>query len=433
MSRIKELLGNKIVSNASWLIGCKVAKAVLALVVTMLTARYLGPSNFGLINYAASIVLFVVPIAQLGLRNVQVNEIINREDQEGAIIGTSVFLSFLSSIICIFGIGAFVYFVNAGETETLVVCLLYSSLLIFQTGEIIQYWFQAKYIAKYSAIVSFSAYFLVSVYKIYILAAQKNIYWFAVTYMLDYLLISVLLLILYHRHHGKKLTVSWRLGKELLAQSKYFIIPELMVSVFSQTDRIMLKTMAGNDYTGFYSAAFTCASIGNFVFLALIDAMRPSIYEGKKNNEKNYYRHLTQLYSIVIYFSLFMCLTESIFSKWIILIAYGENYAPAASALRIVVWHATFSYIGTINAIWFLAEKKQDRLWIINGTGMILNVIINFVLIPIWGVNGAAIASLATQFFSNFVMIAMIPESRPLFHIILQSCNIKKLLDGLRR
>ena len=60
-------LNNRIIKNASWIIVGKVAQSVLNLIVTMLTARYLGPSNYGLINYAASIVAFVV---LLGLKDI---------------------------------------------------------------------------------------------------------------------------------------------------------------------------------------------------------------------------------------------------------------------------------------------------------------------------------------------------------------------------
>ena len=59
---------NRVVKNASWIIGIQIVKSLLGLVISMLTARFLGPSNFGLINYAASIVAFVTPIHVFGLK-----------------------------------------------------------------------------------------------------------------------------------------------------------------------------------------------------------------------------------------------------------------------------------------------------------------------------------------------------------------------------
>ena len=76
---------------------------MLSLIVTMLTARYLGPSNYGLINYAAAIVAFVAPIAQLGLGSIQVQELVNYPEEEGVITGTTLILSLMSAIVCSIG------------------------------------------------------------------------------------------------------------------------------------------------------------------------------------------------------------------------------------------------------------------------------------------------------------------------------------------
>ena len=105
---------NKIVKNATWIIGCKIIKAILTVIVTMITARYLGPSNYGLISYAASIVTFVTPIMKLGLDSIIVHEIINNPDGEGKILGTTILANLISATLCIIGISSFVCIVNKG-------------------------------------------------------------------------------------------------------------------------------------------------------------------------------------------------------------------------------------------------------------------------------------------------------------------------------
>ena len=188
----------KVIKNASWIIGVQIIRSIVSIVISMLTARFLGPSSYGLINYAASIVAFVAPIMYLGLSGILVQEIVNSPEREGEIIGTAITMSFCSSLICIAGVVAFVFFVNAGEKETLIVCALYSILLIFQSIDLIQYWFQAKLISKYSSITGFIAYLIVAGYKVFLLLAHKSIFWFAISNALDYMLISLSLLIIYN-------------------------------------------------------------------------------------------------------------------------------------------------------------------------------------------------------------------------------------------
>ena len=160
---------NKVAKNATWIIVCKIAQSVFALIINMLTARYLGPSNFGLITYAASLVAFVLPLMQLGFSNILVQEFVNNPEREGETLGSAVVLSGFSSLLCIVGVTAFAAIANPNEPDTIIVCLLYSVILIFQATDLIQYWFQAKYLSKYTSIISLAAYLIVSAYKIFLL------------------------------------------------------------------------------------------------------------------------------------------------------------------------------------------------------------------------------------------------------------------------
>ena len=261
---------SKVKTNAAWIIGCKIMQSLLALIISMLTARYMGPSNYGLLSYAQSLCTFVVPIMQLGLNWIIVYEIINSSDDEEGILGTSVVLSLLSAVFCITGIVVFTSIANAGEKDTLLVCFLFSINLLFQSIELIQYWFQAKLLSKYTSLVALFSYIIVSAYKIILLVTKKSIYWFAISHSIDYCIIAISLLFIFKKLTGKRLFFSATIAKRLLENSKYYIVTGLMINLFMQTDRVMLKIMVGNTITGFYSAASVCAGIGGFVFVAIL-------------------------------------------------------------------------------------------------------------------------------------------------------------------
>ena len=370
----------------------------------MLTARYLGPSNYGIISYAASIVAFVVPIMQLGLSNTLVHETVEHSDEEGKIFGTSILMSMCSSVLCIIGIAGFVSVANFGDTETIITCILYSALLICQAVEMIQYWYQAKLASKYVSIVSLCAYVVVSVYKLFLLITGKSVYWFALSNAIDYLLIAISLLIIYKKLGGQRLSFSMTTAKRMFSSSKYYIVSSMMVTVFAQTDKIMLMLMKDDTTTGYYSAAVTCAGMTSFVFSAIIDSARPAIFESRKTDEAAFEKNMSRLYCIIIYVSLLQSLFMTILAKPVIGILYGEAYYPAIPALQLIVWYTTFSYLGSVRNIWILAEQKQKYLWIINLSGALGNVILNFILIPEFGILGAAFASLVTQIFTNVII-----------------------------
>lgn len=370
----------------------------------MLSARYLGPQNYGVINYAASITSFLIPLMQLGLRSTLVKELLTCPEREGETLGTAIFLNVISSVMCIIGVAAFTISANSNDTLTIVVTILYSISLIFQAIEMMQYWFQAKLLSKYTSLIMLGAYITVSIYKIYLLITKKNICWFAVSQAIDYAVISCLLLVVYKLLGGQRLSFSLKRGRDMLAKSRFYIISGMMVTIFAQTDKIMLKFMIGNAAVGHYSAAVSCAGITSFVYAAIIDTFRPVILELKNKNYKEYCEKISLLSSVIFYMSLLQCIGMTLLSDLIVGVLYGSAYSAASGILKILVWYTTFSYMGPIRNVWILAEEKHRCLWIINLTGAVGNIILNFVFIPWMGTKGAAIASLITQILTNFLL-----------------------------
>lgn len=424
---------NKIIKNASWIIFCKIVQVVLNLVVSMITARYLGPSNYGIINYAASIVTFFVPVVQLGINCVLVQMFVERPEENGKIIGTSTIATSISSLLGVVCIWAFTSVANYGETDTILVCTLYSVSMFFQMTEMIQYWYQSKLLSKYVSIVSLISQAVVSIYKIYIILSGKNIYWFAIVNSFDFLIISIGLFYIYRKIGGQKLSFSFALAKEMIVRSRHFIISGLMVSIFTQTDRIMLKLMVDDAESGFYSAALTCSGMLVFLATAIIDSMRPILFENKKSDQFLYHKNTVRLYSILIYVALCQSLALTAFSEPIIQMFFGEDYLPSIAVLRIISWCSIFSYLGGARGIWFLSEGKEKYLLLTNSVGAIMNIILNLVFIPMLGACGAALTSLLTQFLTNFVLNFVMKPLRENGKWMAEALNPKVLLDIIKK
>ncbi len=424
---------SKIINNAKWIIVCRVIQAILQLVVGMLCARYLGPANYGIINYASSVVAFVLPLMQLGLQATLVQEFIENPQREGKIMGTALVLDLISSVACVILVGAFVSIANFRETETIIVCIIYSFSLIFRAFELFQYWFQYKLLSKFPSIVMLCAYLVVSLYRIFLLITSKSIFWFAVVNSLDYGLIGLALVIIYRKLSDQRLSFSFSLVGSLLSRSKYYILSSMMVTLFHNTDHIMLKLISGDEENGFYTAAITSAAVLQFVYTAIVDSMRPVILSCKKEGSPDYEKNISRLYCVTTYMGLIQALGFTIFAKLIIWILYGEAYFPSISVLQILVWYIAFSYMGTVRNIWILAEGKQSILWKINLTGALLNIIVNAFLIPVWGAIGAAVASLATQIFSNFILGFIIKPLRENNRLLIKGFNPKLLLDVIKK
>lgn len=424
-------LNSKAIGNATWIIVCKIIKALLTFFVTSLTARMLGPAEYGLINYAAGLVSFFIPLMKLGFDGILVYEYVNNKESSGVITGTSIVLNFISSLLCILGISIISVILDHNDPLAITICIVYSIVLIFQSIELIYYWFQANLLAKIPAIATVFSYLIVAVTQFLILYFKLPLWIFALSNSLEYACMSIVLYIYYINYSKYKLSFSITMAKRLLSRGKYYIIAGLMTTIYNQTDRIMLKQLIDDSAVGVYSAAAVCSSMFSFVFIAIIDSFRPILLDGS-DKKYDFNKKIQMLYTFIVYSSLFVSLGVFVLSPFIINIMYGPNYSNSVPILKILIWFTVFSYLGTIRDIWLLYYNKQKYIFFINMIGALTNVILNFLFIDKFGVAGAAYASLCTQFITNFILSFLLKPIRNNFFVMIKSLNFISFFKNIK-
>ena len=409
---LDKLKGNRFLSNAMWDIGGKVFQMVLTLVVGMLTARYLGPSNYGVIGETASYVAFFSVICQLGFTSTAVKEIMDNEDKQGEILGTTIFFRICTSLISSVAIAVLLYVIKGGDKLIVTVAILQSLSLVFQSFDMIHYWYQSRLETQVSVKIQSVAYVIMAVYKIAILALGKSVEWFAFSTALEAAVVGAFLLLVYTRGDGQKLTISVSAGKEILKRSYHFILSGLMATIYSEMDKIMLGQMLNEESVGFYTAATKVSSMWSFVVMALINSSRPVIISSRSKGQDVYIKQNKRLYAAVIWIGIAAGLAITVLAKPIIYILYGLDYMPSVSSLQISAWYTMFSMLGSARGIWIVCEDKSKYVKYYLGIGAVLNVILNYLLIPVYGPGGAAAATLATQIFTAVFAPAIFKETR---------------------
>lgn len=420
-------LKTKELKNALWLIGGKVAQMILSLFVGILSARYLGPSNYGLISYGSALVSFFMAFCTLGINSIIVKDFFDHPEEQGQALGSAIgfrFLSSLCSCICIIAVS---FILDYGDWETIAVVILCSISLLFHVFDTINYWFQSQYKSKVTAITIFLAYVATSIYKIILLILSKNVFWFAFASSVDYIALSIFLLIFYKKNNGPKLSFSWKKGKSLLHKSYHYILSGMLVSIYAQTDKLMLKQMLDESAVGYYATAVSICSMWTFVLSAIIDAMYPTIIQSFKQDQKIFERKNRQLYAIVFYITVAVSVFFVLFGDLAINILYGEAYAPAAMPLKIITWYTAFSYFGVARNAWMVCNEKQKYLKYMYIFAAILNIVLNTVMIPVWGPAGAALASLITQIFTSIILPYCIKDLRPNAKLMLEAIFLKNV------
>ena len=105
----------KFLKNTIWLITGHIVQMVMQFVVGVLTTRFLGPTNYGTINYVASYISFFMPICELGMGAVMIKELIADREHEGQIIATGFLLRFSVSLISVAAVCVLAFFVDSND------------------------------------------------------------------------------------------------------------------------------------------------------------------------------------------------------------------------------------------------------------------------------------------------------------------------------
>lgn len=409
--RVKELVKNKSFRNSMWILAERIYQMVINFVLTILTSRYLGPSNFGVLNYGATLFNIFLVFTKLGLDNIIANELIKHRDKEGTLIGTSLIMRITSATCSIIILTILVFVLQANSPIVIITSVIQSIALLFQAFNIFDYWFQSYYKSKYVSIAKAIAYTVMAGYKFWLLATGKDVIWFAASNVIDFFLIAVFLFIFYRQNRGQKLHFDFSIGKKLLSQSHHFIISGIMVLIYTQIDKIMIGQMQDEYQLGLYSAALAICTLCNFIPEAILTSARPTIFTAKQAN-RHYLKKLKQTYALIFWVCVSMALAISVTSPLIIRIIYGEQYLEAIPTLCLLVWYVPLSQLGTARAIWIVSEGKNKYSKYYTFWGVVMNVSLNAVMIPFWGILGATIATIITELFTLFITPLFYKETR---------------------
>ena len=418
-------LKNKETKNALWLIGGKVAQMILSLFVGVLSARYLGPANYGLISYGTALTSFFMSFCTLGINSVIIKDFFDHPEEQGKALGSAIILRLISSFCSSAFVISISFVLDYGDWETVVVVALCSISLMFHALDTIRYWFQYQYKSNITAIAIFLAYVCTSIYKIILLILNKSVFWFAFASSVDYIAMAIMLFIFYKKHKGPKMSFSLEKGKGLLSKSYHYILSGMMVAIYAQTDKLMLKQILDETVVGYYAIAVALCSMWTFVLSAVIDAMYPTIIQSFKIDKKTFEKKNKQLYALVFYISVFVSLCFCFFGDFAIRILYGEAYMPAVLPLKIITWYTAFSYFGVARNAWMVCNEKQKYIKYMYVFAAILNIGMNVIFIPMWGTAGAAFASLVTQIFTSIILPYCVKPLRPNAKLILEAIIFK--------
>ena len=415
----------KYFANTSWLLSERVLRMVVSLFVGIYVARYLGPERFGLLSYTLSFVWLFSSLASVGLDEILVRELVKSPEQRNNLLGTVFWLKVCGTLVMGTTI-ALVLKYTVEDQQTYWMIALIALGFLFQVTNVVDFYFQSQVQSKFAVRAQVIQLILTSLFKIYLVWNQAELIWFAFALMLDQAVVAVLFLLVYHWKIGwfPFFSFRWKQAKKLMRDAWPIIFAGMVVSFYMRIDQVMLKEMLDAKAVGVYAAAVKLCEAWYFLPTALIASIFPAVIKAKIKSKTLYDKRVQNLYDLMVWSSIAVALPTTLLADWVILILYGTDFQEAADVLRIYIWAGVFVTLGIANSKWLIAENLQRYLFFRTILGALLNVGFNLWLIPIYGIKGAAIATLVAQGTVGFLSLSFFKKTRHNFLMAAKSLSI---------
>jgi len=403
-------------ANTTWVIAEQMLRMLAALLVGIWVARYLGPAQFGLFSYAVAFASLFDSIAKLGLDSIVVRNLVGPPEQRDAYMGTAFWLKLVGALLMLGAIGIAMQFTSSDTTTKLYIFIIASGSL-FQALEVVDFYFQSKVLSKFVSICKLTQLVISSLLKIYLILVQAELFWFVLVSLIDQATLAITLYWAYRSQNiGSSLACfDGGIAKKLLLDSWPLVLSGLVVMIYMRIDQIMIKEMLGEKEVGIYSAAIRLSEVWYFVPVLITNSLFPSLINAKKINGDLYLSRLRKLLTFLIWTSILVAALTTLLSQWIVASLYGNAYQEAGQILMIHTWGGVFVAIGVASGVWFVIENIQRYAFYRTGAGALLNILLNFALIPTYGISGAAIATVISQSMAALFFDLLTTKTRPIF------------------
>lgn len=411
--------------NSFWMIFDKIVRLFLGLIVSILLARYLGTEGFGAINLYLSLFIVISSIYHLGFNVSVVSDITKKQTSIETIMGSSLLFSSLFSLILIFFyISISISFFN--NPEYIFLAYIFSLMFLFKGLEVCRYFFEAKLNSKIPVIFELIPFILFSLFKIVAVFFGYSLFQISLIIMLESLTGMLFLLFAFHSLGVslQKLKYSFSYAAKTIEKNYSIILSSVSIIIFLKIDQIMLGYFSNLNEVGIYSVALRLSESWFVIITALTLSFRPSMTPAYSSNFKEFEKKFSYLLKILLFISFSFAFLISFTSDILILALFGDSYTGSSDILKIHSWTGIFIALNAISWNWHIPSETTSTISYRLFLSLILNIFLNYLLIPKYGAIGAAYATLISKIFLGFIGIILLNKSRPLFWLILKSVKI---------
>ncbi len=412
------LTGNKrkIVNNLLWATGGKVINLGGSLILGIIVARYLGPEQYGLMNYVISYAFLFQTLACFGLDSIEVREEAAGKVPFTTIIGTAFWIKVVLGAVCIV-LSIVTAFVMGEDSYTVALIAMYSCYIVFNSFVVIRNYFTSLVQNKYIVLSEIFRTFVGIAIKLTLWALDCSLTWFVAAFAFDYVLLAGGYISSYRHKIGsmRYWHFSMSYAKYMMKESFPLLLTNAAVIIYQRIDQVMIGNMVSKTDVGFFSVAAKFVEVMIFIPATIAHTISPVLVQLLDKSREAYTVKAQQYLNITVWTCILCSIGVSVISYWIVLYTFGTEYLPAAAILQVLSFKMVSVALSNGGGIMVIVERLQKWVFFRDVLGCIVCVGLNWWLLPKYGAIAAAFVAIAANLAAGYLADLLVPAYRHIF------------------
>ena len=398
-----------IFKNMSWLMISQIIASICGFIWTILMARYLGVSDYGVFGFAVSLTGILAITVDLGISTHIVRHVATDYESAPKYLGNAIPLKSIFSIGTLILTLIILILMKSNEVVITVTLLFTIEMIIKSYVNLFNGSFQAFEQGKYQGIgntllnIILLAFILITIYS------DLGLYGIGVSYILANLIALIYVYYVFNKNIAKpKFELDIEFCNKITLFSIPFAITGFLYMIYYSIDMVMLTSMVGNYATGIYNATYKLISVLTLFYTVYTAVIFPVMSRFFKDDETmlliSFEKSIKYLMLVIIP----LAVATVFYSTDIIHLIYGHEYDAASSVLSILIWTVCLLFIsGACNTL-LNASHKEVTVTKIYAVAAVFNIVLNLFMIPALSYNGAAITTVLSDILIVFIQAGVI-------------------------
>ena len=418
---------NTVLLNLFWQILDKVILLVLQFFVGVKIANYFGKEVYGVYSYALSLVIFSEIIYELFNKRIIILYFLKRKNIK--ILKIASYFKTILSVVFLITIIISKHFFE--DINLYLILILLSFSIVFKN---MTFFYEVYYEATLNSkpfvlivniikIISYISQYIIIIF-------YKNIIFIPLIMIIENIIKVIFLKIFFYQCYNTKnkiRKIKYKYLKvfiiNIIKKSFYFWIGYIYFLVFTQIDKIMIGNMMDKSEVGIYSIAVQLTNVLAIIILPIQNTLYPVLLREK--NKEVYIKKWQYFNTLITYFYLIITLLSFPVLKYSFSFVFSKEYSEAIYIYYLLSISVFLKANACLRMSYITLFNLGNLIVKLSITGIILNISLNYFFIKNFGIRGAAVATVITQFLTGNILYSLFKNGKIITKIQLNSLDIR--------